>query len=100
MFIQDTRLYLEPLLLICVLRGAELHDKVISASLTHSLLPVRIMSLVVILSVSLSFRLPPKPLGIESLTTRAATYNTRVKWINDNAQTIVNSIKSKMNVSA
>ena len=34
--------------------------------------------------------------GIESLTTRAATYNTRVKWIRDNSQTIINCIRSKM----
>jgi homoserine kinase type II len=34
--------------------------------------------------------------GIESLTKRAGTYNTRVKWINDNAQAIIDCVASKM----
>jgi hypothetical protein len=34
--------------------------------------------------------------GLDALTTRAATYNTRVKWIRDNSATIVDCIKRKM----
>jgi Ser/Thr protein kinase RdoA (MazF antagonist) len=34
--------------------------------------------------------------GIESLTTRAATYATRVEWINSKSQDIINLISAKM----